>query len=475
MEKNNQYELPRGWAKTTLGQICEPSKEKFNPLKETNTIFIGLEHVESNTGRILEIGKSSDTRSTKTAFRSGDVLYGKLRPYLNKVCVPNFDGVCSTDILVFQKNPYLESKYLSWFLSTSDFVRLANQNVTGIQHPRVSFDTMSEFGFPLPPLNEQERIILKIEELFSELDFTIESLEKTQLRLQQYKRSLLKYAFQGILSEVWRDSNHKHIETGHSILQKIRSRERNKEKFAEISEDEISKLPKIPNEWSWTYFSNLGELNRGRSMHRPRDDPSLFGGKYPFIQTGIVRNSQGKITSYEQTYNEKGLAQSRLFPEGTLCITIAANIAETGILTFPACFPDSVVGFTPLKDLINSLFVMHYIKSNQSKLEKIAPATAQKNINLDILRKVAIPIMSYQEQCIISNEIEKGFSIANQSISSISSQISDVRKLRMIILKSAFEGKLVPQDPNDEPAEILLQKIRQERKLQIRNTKRKSE
>ena len=101
----------------------------------------------------------------------------------------------------------------------------------------------------------------------------------------------------------------------------------------------------VPSGWHLVKLSDLGEVNRGRSRHRPRDAAHLYGGSYPFIQTGDVKASGGRIVSYTQTYSEEGLAQSRLWPENTMCITIAANIAETGILTFPACFPDSVIGF----------------------------------------------------------------------------------------------------------------------------------
>ena len=104
--------------------------------------------------------------------------------------------------------------------------------------------------------------------------------------------------------------------------------------------------PTYGAEWPIQKISSLGEFDRGKSKHRPRDAAHLYGGSYPFIQTGDVTNSDGRITSFRQTYSEAGLAQSRLWPVGTLAITIAANIAETALLTFPACFPDSVVGFT---------------------------------------------------------------------------------------------------------------------------------
>ena len=132
-------------------------------------------------------------------------------------------------------------------------------------------------------------------------------------------------------------------------------------------------------------LGKLGQLDRGISKHRPRDAAFLYGGDYPFIQTGDVTNSGGWIISHSQTYSEAGLAQSRLWPKGILCITIAANIARTGILTFDACFPDSIVGFLPGPD-VTIEYVMYAIGLFQYHLEAQAPQAAQKNINLQVLR-----------------------------------------------------------------------------------------
>src|ERR1043165_927970 len=106
-------------------------------------------------------------------------------------------------------------------------------------------------------------------------------------------------------------------------------------------------LDDCPDGWRMVKLSDLGEVNRGRSRHRPRNAPHLYGGPYPFIQTGDIANCDNYIKEHHQTYSEDGLKQSKVWPAGTLCITIAANIAKTGILTYPACFPDSVVGFLP--------------------------------------------------------------------------------------------------------------------------------
>ena len=139
-------------------------------------------------------------------------------------------------------------------------------------------------------------------------------------------------------------------------------------------------------------IDDLGKLDRGRSRHRPRDDKSLYVGKYPFIQTGDVKHTPFYITGYSQTYNEAGLSQSKLWNPGTLCITIAANIADTAILNIKACFPDSILGFIPYKNKSDVRFVKYCFDVYKTTLEAISKGTTQDNLSLDKLRKVKFKI-----------------------------------------------------------------------------------
>ena len=168
--EDGQERLPAGWGMYKIGSLIEPSKERHHPTNSENRVFLGLEHIESNNGKILGQGNSCYTKSTKTVFRQGDLLYGRLRPYLNKVHVADFDGVCSTDILVFPKQHNVSNQYIGYFLSTSSFVNFATHNSIGVQHPRIKFDTISKFRIPLPPLNEQRRIVEKIESILGGID-----------------------------------------------------------------------------------------------------------------------------------------------------------------------------------------------------------------------------------------------------------------------------------------------------------------
>ena len=139
---------------------------------------------------------------------------------------------------------------------------------------------------------------------------------------------------------------------------------------------------------SYTEYNldELGFLGRGKSKHRPRNDPALYGGDYPFVQTGDVKAVNLHIHEYSETYNETGLAQSKLWDKGTLLITIAANIAETAVLDMKACFPDSVVGFVPDQDKVNVYFIKYYIDYIKREMQNISQGTTQDNLSLDKLR-----------------------------------------------------------------------------------------
>ena len=155
-----------------------------------------------------------------------------------------------------------------------------------------------------------------------------------------------------------------------------------------------SSLPfALPSGWTWARFPELGIFERGKSKHRPRNDPKLFSpGIYPLIQTGEVARSTGLINEVHSYYSELGLDQSKLWKKGTLCITIAANIADAAIMGFDACFPDSVVGFVPAQPIADPSYFLYFIRTAKADLLRFAPSTAQKNINLGILETLLVPL-----------------------------------------------------------------------------------
>lgn len=146
-------------------------------------------------------------------------------------------------------------------------------------------------------------------------------------------------------------------------------------------------------------LDDVGFIGRGKSKHRPRNDESLYGGNYPFVQTGDVRKAEYYLTEYSQTYNDKGLAQSKLWNEGTLCITIAANIAETAVLGIKACFPDSIIGFIPDEKKADVRFIKYCLETYKIQMQSISQGATQDNLSLEKLRSInfSIPELKIQQ------------------------------------------------------------------------------
>ena len=154
--------------------------------------------------------------------------------------------------------------------------------------------------------------------------------------------------------------------------------------------------------WKEYKLGEIGTIARGKSKHRPRDASFLYGGKYPFIQTGDVKSANHKLFNYSQTYSEDGLKQSKLWPKGTICITIAANIADTAILTFPACFPDSVIGFIADDEMCNIDFVEYLLQFYRMQIKTHSIGSVQDNINLGTFEKIKFRIPDLPTQTAIA-------------------------------------------------------------------------
>ncbi len=204
--QGDSLELPEGWVSVPLGNLIQPSKARVEPSDCADAHYLSLEHIESATGRVIGKGVGAEVASTKAVFQRGDVLYGKLRPYLNKVTVAEFDGICSTDILVFPQALAIESQFLRHFLSTPEIVEFANHHSSGVQLPRVSFSSLASIQIPLPPLAEQRRIVAKVEKLLARVQAVRERLVRVPLILKRFRQAVLAAACDGRLTARFRES-----------------------------------------------------------------------------------------------------------------------------------------------------------------------------------------------------------------------------------------------------------------------------
>jgi type I restriction enzyme S subunit len=311
-----------------------------------------------------------------------------------------------------------------------------------VQHLRVG--GVETLLIPLPPLAEQKRIVAKVDELMALCDQLEAQQQERERRFPvlsrtcharfaeaptpanlnrifdetgavdpaDLRRTILSLAVQGLL--VPQDPTDEPAEPLIDRIQQTNSKQTNR-RVSKRRDLSIQEPLPLPLGWAWARFPDLGEFGRGKSKHRPRNDTRLYtNGTYRLVQTGDVARAHGTILTHTGLYNEVGLAQSKLWPGGTLCITIAANIADSGILGFEACFPDSVVGFVPSKELPSVRYFEYFMRTAKEAISKFAPATAQKNINLGILEQVQIPIPPANEQRRIVSKVDELMTLVDQ-------------------------------------------------------------
>lgn len=422
------YVIPENWCWTSLSSVAEwgsggtPSRK--NPdYYEGNIPWIKTGELDD--GYIFDseekITEDAVAHSSAKLFPTGSVLVAMYGATIGKTAILGIPATTNQACACARCNDSLDNKYLFYYLRSQKYSFIAKGK--GGAQPNISQDIIKSYPIPLPPLAEQKRIVEQIENLFSKLD---EAKEKTLSVVESFElreKAIYKKAFDGDLTNSWRAENGINI-----------------------------------SEWEEIPFEKLGKLERGRSKHRPRNDKRLFGGKYPFIQTGDVAGAGMYVTSHKQTLSEFGFEQSRMFPKGTLCITIAANIGDAAILSYDCCFPDSVVGFTPGEKCLNK-YMYFYLQEIKAELEYIAPATAQKNLNLKLLGKVEIKVPSLKEQEKIVEILEKQINDQENIVEKAENVIETIDVMKKSILAKAFRGELGTNIETEESAIKLLKSI----------------
>ncbi|RBF27772.1 restriction endonuclease subunit S, partial [Xanthomonas oryzae pv. oryzae] len=382
-------ELPGGWSETEIGPVNTYSSETLNPAKAPKQTF-ELYSVPVFAKRKPEIVDGKDIGSTKQKVEPDDVLLCKINPRINRVWLVgkknDHEQIASSEWIVIRQ-PLFDPAFIRFQLQESSFRDRLCAEVSGVggSLTRAQPKKVESYKLRIAPLAEQKRIAQKLDALLAQVDTLKARIDAIPALLKRFRKSVVHSAVIGRLSADLRVPIEKSEE-----------------------QEQLGPL----ESWREVTLASLGELSRGKSKHRPRNDSRLYGSEYPFIQTGDVANSGGALTSSKVFYSEFGLKQSRLFPSGTLCITIAANIADTAMLAIDACFPDSVVGFIPNKDDCVAQFIKYVIDDNKESLEALAPATAQKNINLKVLNQVKLRIPPIKEQTEIVRHVEQLFAYA---------------------------------------------------------------
>ncbi len=356
----------------------------------------------SDVGRIRfgDIDSAADClneRGTRglRRFPIGTILFPKsgASTFLNHRVMMQTDGCVSSHLATIVAKPgQAEPRFLLYFLATVQAQDLVQDHA----YPSLNLPLINGINVPTPPLAEQRRIVEILDEAFEAIGVAKGNAEKNL----QSARTL----FESKLIELFS------VDGGGWPRKTLRA----------ISRD----------------------FGRGKSKHRPRNDPKLYGGPYPFIQTGDVRNSDHLITEYTQTYSETGLMQSKLWPKGTLCITIAANIAETGVLAFDACFPDSVIGVVVDETQTSSKYLEYMLQTAKADLKAKGKGSAQDNINLATFENELYPFPDIDTQMKIVNVLDELSSEVRQIEDIYSRKLVAIDELKKSLLHHAFKGQL---------------------------------
>jgi len=391
-----------GWQTKNLGDVCDvvgggtPSKDKpafYSGDIPWATVRDLKQEVITSTE--FKITKEAVKSSATNIIPSGNVVIAT-RVGLGKVCLLGQDTAINQDLrgIVPHDTTKLDVRFLFWWLKSIADAIVAEGTGATVQGVKLPF--VKSLQVPLPHLPEQQRIVGILDEAFDGIATAKANAEQNL----QNARALFESHLQSVFTqrgEGWKMKTLEEIAT---------------------------------------------TFGRGKSKHRPRNDKKLYGGKYPFIQTGDIRNAEHFITEYSQTYSEAGLAQSKLWPKGTICITIAANIAETGILGFDACFPDSVIGVVTNPAEADVDFVEYLLQSFKARIQALGKGSAQANINMGTFENERFPFPSVAEQKQIVAKLD-ALSEETQRLASLyQRKLAALDELKKSLLHQAFSGML---------------------------------
>jgi len=465
-------ELPKSWVWTRLGDVLGFVKGKKPKNLGTRNNLLTIPYIDINAfeneifdeftdGDNCPLCQTDDTLIVWDGARCGLVGRG----------VAGAIGSTLAKLPCFEVN----STYIFYFLqSMYEFI---NKRPRGVGIPHVEPSLFWNIPLPLPPLLEQRRIVTKIAELFTRLDTGVEALKKVRAQLKRYRQSVLKHAFEGKLTEEWRQAHKHELEPASVLLDRIRQ-ERHKTakgKYKELPPLDTSNLSELPEGWAWARIGDISE-----AIQYGYTASSIFEATGPKMLriTDIQNNSVDWDTvPYCRIATEE--KAKYLLKDGDLVFArTGATVGKSFLIrdTIPESVFASYLIRIAISRRISKIFVYSFFQSYGywMQIYKGQLGIGQPNVNSHTLSKMLVPLSPAIEQDRIAEEIERHFSVADQIEKTVDHSLRQAEKLRHSILKRAFEGKLVPQDPNDEPAEKLLERIKAERAKHLTEAKASS-
>ena len=407
------YQLPKGWIWTRISEISTFNNTiQLTPNHISDTTWVlDLADVEKDTGKILNhtIKKDKGVKSNKVKFNKNDVLYSKLRPYLNKVIVADDNGVATSEFFVIHLLGNVLPSYTAFMYRSPFFLNKINENTYGIKMPRVGSSFFNKCLIPLPPLNEQKRIVTKLDKLMSILDTIDINQKKYQTHKQQLHKKIIDIAMHGKL--VPQNPND---EPASVLLEKIKAEKeqlikekkiKRTSKLPEITKDEIPY--EIPKSWQWVRLGDLGVIQTGNTPKK--NEKENYNGNIPFIKPNDIFNDHinYKTTDYLSDSGEK---KGRIVFNDTLLVTCIGNLGRNYVINRKVAFNQQINSLT-LFNNINSYLIHYFIMSPifQNFMYKASSATTVRILNKSKFANLLVPLPPLAEQQRIVTKIEKIF------------------------------------------------------------------
>ncbi len=453
---NGLYDLPNSWEWTTLQETCSKPQYGWTTKATTEGTLHLLRTTDITVGNVdwetVPFCTEEPPDIEKYLLKSGDIVISRAGSVGYSYLLKNpQNAVFASYLIRFKPSLIIDENYLIFFLKSPDYWKTVLKEKAGIALPNVNATKLKRIEIPLPPLPEQHRIVAKLETLFTQLDAAVDNLKKAHTQLQRYRQSVLKSAFEGELTKEWRKGYSGELEP-----------------MSASKDSDLEGLPELPGGWVWTQVKDIADFIRGVSYRKNQSSKTPQTDYVPILR---ANNINGELNYDDLVYVEQARVKDEQFVK-SLDIIIAMSSGSKHLVgkaaqahrDFAGGF-GTFCGLVRVSEEVNQKFIGLFFQSPvyRSEISRLSIGININNLRKENIEEMLIPLPPLTEQEQIVTELEQYLSIADAAEATLDAELKRAERLRQSILKHAFSGKLVSQDPNDEPASALLEKIRDEK------------
>ena len=409
-------EIPESWKVSRIKQLFSEVNDRCE--NGENYTLLSVSEYYGVAPKIERISDDdmlthAETLDGYKICKENDLVINIMLAWKRALGVSEYTGIVSPAYCIYRAKQNMCAKYFHYLFRTDMYANLFKQYSTGIIDSRLRLypDKFLALKCQVPPIDTQRRIAAYLDRKCSQIDAIIARQQEVIEKLKAYKLSVITEAVaKGLNPDV------------------------------PMKDSGVEWIGKIPEHWMMLKLKYASSILRGKFNHRPRNDPAYYDGNHPFVQTGDVARANKYIKNYSQTLNEKGYAVSKEFPVNSICMTIAANVGDVAILTFDACFPDSVVGFVPSSNITWN-YLYYVLTAMKKQFVRNAIISTQLNLNIEIIKEEFIPVAPLRIQKQISKFLDDKCLAIDRTISAKQSVIDKLTNYRKSLIYEVVTGK----------------------------------